>query len=38
MAPRVAAVLAKELGKDEQWQADQIEKFSQTASGYLVRN
>jgi len=38
MAPRVAAILAKELGKDEKWQADQIEKFNQIASGYLVRN
>ena len=38
MAPRVAAILAKELGKDDKWQTDQIEKFNQIASGYLVRN
>jgi len=37
MAPRVAILLARELGKDEKWQADQIQKFNQTASGYLVR-
>jgi glycerol-3-phosphate dehydrogenase len=37
MAPRVAALLARELGGDEQWQADQVEKFNQTAGGYLVR-
>jgi glycerol-3-phosphate dehydrogenase len=36
MAPRVAAILAKELGKDEKWQADQIQQFEQTASGYRV--
>ena len=34
MAPRVAAILAKELGQDEQWQATQIQKFSQVAVGY----
>ena len=38
IAPRVAAILAKELGKDDKWQTDQIEKFNQIASGYLVRN
>jgi len=37
MAPRVAAILAKELDKDEKWQADQIQKFNQAASGYLVQ-
>lgn len=36
MAPRVAAILAKELGKDEKWQADQIKQFEQTAAGYQV--
>jgi glycerol-3-phosphate dehydrogenase len=37
MAPRVASILASELGKDELWQADQISVFGQTAKGYLVR-
>jgi glycerol-3-phosphate dehydrogenase len=37
MAPRVAAIMAKELGKDEKWQADQLAQFSQVASGYLVK-
>jgi glycerol-3-phosphate dehydrogenase len=37
MAPRVAAILASEFGKDEKWQADQIRMFNQTASGYLVK-
>ncbi len=36
MAPKVAGILARELGKDEKWQADQIEAFNQTAKGYLV--
>jgi glycerol-3-phosphate dehydrogenase len=37
MAPRVAALLAQELGRDKSWQFDQVEKFNQVASGYLVR-
>jgi glycerol-3-phosphate dehydrogenase len=38
MAPRVAALLARELGCDAAWQADQVRKFNQVASGYLVKN
>ena len=37
MAPRVATILAKELGQDEKWQAEQIRAFNQTASGYVVK-
>jgi len=37
MAPRVASILASELGEDATWQADQTRSFSQTAKGYLVR-
>jgi glycerol-3-phosphate dehydrogenase len=37
MAPGVAALLARELGRDKKWQTDQVEKFNQTAGGYLVR-
>ena len=37
MAPRVAALLARELGRDKKWQLDQVEKFNETAEGYLVR-
>ncbi len=37
MAPRVAALLAQELGHDKTWQVDQVEKFGQTAAGYLVK-
>jgi len=37
MAPRVANILARELGKDELWQANQVSGFGQTAKGYLVR-
>jgi glycerol-3-phosphate dehydrogenase len=36
MATRVAALLAQELGRDAQWQADQLEAFGRTASGYCV--
>lgn len=37
MAPRVAALLARELGCGAAWQADQIRKFNQLADGYLVK-
>ena len=37
MAPRVAALLAQELGHDKTWQVDQVEKFNQVAQGYLVK-
>jgi len=37
MAPRVASLLARELGCDKKWQTDQVEKFNQIAGGYLVR-
>ncbi len=38
MAPRVAAILAKELAKDEKWQADQLQKFNQVAAGFVVKS
>ena len=37
MAPRVAALLAQELGHDKTWQLDQVDKFTQVAAGYQVR-
>jgi glycerol-3-phosphate dehydrogenase len=36
MAPRVASILARELGRDEFWQAKQVDSFGQTARGYLA--
>jgi len=36
MAPRVAKIMAKELGKDEKWQTSQVQAFNQTAKGYLA--
>lgn len=35
-APKVAAVLAEELGHDETWQADQVRAFRSLAEGYLL--
>lgn len=35
-APIVAGILARQQGKDEQWQQDQIDQFTQLAKGYLV--
>jgi len=37
MAPRVAAILASELARDEQWKSAQIQAFNQVAAGYIVR-
>ena len=37
MAPRVATILAKELGKDAAWQAGQIKAFNQVAEGYVIK-
>src|SRR5205814_8488901 len=34
-APTVAALLAKELGRDERWQSEQVTAFRALAGGYL---
>jgi glycerol-3-phosphate dehydrogenase len=38
MAPEVARLLARELGRDEGWQRQQISAFQSLAAGYLVPN
>jgi glycerol-3-phosphate dehydrogenase len=35
MAPRVAAILAAELGKDGAWEREQVDSFTELARGYL---
>jgi glycerol-3-phosphate dehydrogenase len=35
MAPRVAELMAAELGRDEAWRAGQVEAFTRLARGYL---
>jgi glycerol-3-phosphate dehydrogenase len=35
-APKVAELLARELGRDATWQAAQVETFTMVAEGYLV--
>jgi glycerol-3-phosphate dehydrogenase len=37
MAPAVAKLMAVELGRDENWQKDQVAQFTAMAQGYLVR-
>ena len=37
MAPAVASLLAEELGKDREWQKQQIGLFSSLANGYLLK-
>ena len=34
-APRVAAIMAEELGRDESWARDQVETFAEIASRYV---
>jgi glycerol-3-phosphate dehydrogenase len=36
MAPKVAALMAKELNKDTTWENNQIEVFTRLANGYLL--
>jgi glycerol-3-phosphate dehydrogenase len=35
-APKVAALLAAELGFDEGWQQEQVQQYSELANGYLL--
>ena len=37
MAPRVAELMARELGRGAEWQAAQVSLFGETARGYFVR-
>ncbi|HZN11198.1 MAG TPA: glycerol-3-phosphate dehydrogenase C-terminal domain-containing protein, partial [Blastocatellia bacterium] len=37
MAPRVAELMARELGRDEAWEDMQVRAFREVAQGYLVR-
>ncbi|HEY9748024.1 MAG TPA: glycerol-3-phosphate dehydrogenase C-terminal domain-containing protein, partial [Allocoleopsis sp.] len=36
MAPRVAAILAEELGFSSEWQQEQIAAYRSLAAGYLL--
>ena len=37
MAPQVAVLVAKELGKDDAWQTGQLAAFNQLAAGFQVK-
>ena len=36
MAPEVAKIMAKELGKDEAWQAQQVKEYTEVTSNYII--
>jgi glycerol-3-phosphate dehydrogenase len=36
LAPRVAGLMAAELGRDEAWQSEQVEAFRELAEGYVA--
>ena len=35
-APRVAQIMAQEMGKDEKWIEEQIAKFNKVSDNYIV--
>jgi glycerol-3-phosphate dehydrogenase len=35
-APKIAEIMAQELGKDELWQKEQVKNFNETAKNYLA--
>lgn len=37
MAPRVAAIIAEELGYDEAWQQAQVREYSELVNGYILQ-
>ena len=37
MAPRTAAIMARELGQGEAWQTGQVKAFQDLARGYMIR-
>jgi glycerol-3-phosphate dehydrogenase len=37
IAPKVAAIMAKALGKDEKWEREQVEEFSRLADQYILK-
>ncbi len=36
LAPRVASVLASELGRDKKWEQDQVKEYTEMASAYVM--
>jgi glycerol-3-phosphate dehydrogenase len=38
LAPKVAEMMMKELGRDETWKQDQITAFMKLANGYLLKS
>jgi glycerol-3-phosphate dehydrogenase len=36
VAPMVASIMAKELGKDRNWEDEQITEFRSLAKGYIL--
>ena len=36
MAPKVASLMAKELGRDRNWQARQVKSYQKIAAGYIL--
>ncbi|MDF9795488.1 glycerol-3-phosphate dehydrogenase [Catalinimonas alkaloidigena] len=37
MAPEVAKLMARELGKDKQWEDQQVEAYTKLAEGYILK-
>jgi len=37
LAPKVAEIMAKELGHDKKWTESQVQKYNEIAKGYLIK-
>jgi len=36
LAPRVASIMAEELGRDKRWEQQQVKEFTEMAQGYIL--
>ena len=36
MAPKVAGIMAAELGRDKNWEMQQVKEYTEIASGYIL--
>ena len=37
MAPKVAEIMAEELGMDQNWMEDELKEFKKTANKYIIK-
>ncbi|MDZ7634475.1 MAG: glycerol-3-phosphate dehydrogenase C-terminal domain-containing protein [Bacteroidales bacterium] len=37
LAPKVASIMAEELGRDKRWEQQQVKEFTEMAQSYVIR-